>query len=266
MHGVFCEVEGTLARRAATRSCPPRATHANRLGQETELLAALRRCTTLLSFAAPPGTKPMERRNPERLRPFSGRICRDSSVGTVGAAVNTEAVHSSPASRRIHKPGSTGRQTGSLFPRIWNRLCGPGDRPSSVSSMPWSHSAKPIVDALVPSISRERIFVSPFPAPPDVPFVSAPSAKWDGRFVFLASEIQHANRDALGGLSMRSGRISSRGCPDRAFRVVGSWSPGMHSRYRQGISDLLGFRRRPTGNLKEYDPLGAVADWRRHTC
>lgn len=94
---------------------------------------------------------------------------------------------------------------------------------------------------LVPFLSPERVFTSPFPAPADVPFVSAVTGDWDGRFVFLASEIHPPNRDGLEWLFSEIWPHIVARLPSSSLQIVGRWSARYASRYRSRSVKFLGF-------------------------
>jgi glycosyltransferase involved in cell wall biosynthesis len=78
--------------------------------------------------------------------------------------------------------------------------------------------------ALESYVPPRKLHVSPFPIPADVGLTDKVPAKFDGRFVFVASEDHSPNRDALEWLLAKIWPEISRQLPAARLAVIGKWS------------------------------------------
>lgn len=78
--------------------------------------------------------------------------------------------------------------------------------------------------ALVPHLQSTRVFTSPFPIPTDVGIASELPEKFDGRFLFVASDIHDPNIDALEWLVSEIWPEIVKHLPTARLVVIGQWS------------------------------------------
>jgi glycosyltransferase involved in cell wall biosynthesis len=95
--------------------------------------------------------------------------------------------------------------------------------------------------ALLPYLSPERVFNSPFPVPADVGFAKEIPEKFDGRFLFLASEVHDPNVDALKWLMEEIWPEIERQLPSARLQIIGQWSRATQETCTSGRITFTGF-------------------------
>jgi len=95
--------------------------------------------------------------------------------------------------------------------------------------------------ALLPELAPERLFTSPFPLPSDMEAAASPAASFDGRFLFLASEENPPNRDALKWLLAEIWPEIRQQLPSAHLVVVGYWSEAAQADYAAPGVRFAGF-------------------------
>jgi glycosyltransferase involved in cell wall biosynthesis len=81
--------------------------------------------------------------------------------------------------------------------------------------------------ALASALPAAKVFVSPFPIPADVGIAGEIPEKFDGRFLFVASELHQPNRDALDWLLAEIWPKIIAQRPAARLVVIGEWSAGI---------------------------------------
>ncbi|HEX4121049.1 MAG TPA: glycosyltransferase [Verrucomicrobiae bacterium] len=94
---------------------------------------------------------------------------------------------------------------------------------------------------LLPWLGPERLFTSPFPIPADVGIARHLPPSFDGRFLFVASEENAPNRDALEWASARIWPKILQMLPEAKLVVVGRWSEKARARFAVRGLKFTGF-------------------------
>lgn len=96
-------------------------------------------------------------------------------------------------------------------------------------------------NALLPWGTMAKLFASPFPIPSDVGMAKEDHAKFDGRFLFVASEEHGPNRDALEWLLAEVWPLVLKQLPSYQLQVIGRWSDSSQTRYAGPGVHFTGF-------------------------
>lgn len=83
--------------------------------------------------------------------------------------------------------------------------------------------SEPDRQALLPYVSPDKVFTSPFPIPADVGIARELPSGFDGRFLFVASEDHAPNRDALKWMLESIWPEILRQLPKSTLLVIGKW-------------------------------------------
>jgi glycosyltransferase involved in cell wall biosynthesis len=94
---------------------------------------------------------------------------------------------------------------------------------------------------LLPYIAPEKLFVSPFPLPPDIAAFEETPPGFDGRFIYLASGAHSPNRDALGWLLAEIWPTILQQMPSAQLVVIGEWSEAARAEYTAPGVTFSGF-------------------------
>jgi glycosyltransferase involved in cell wall biosynthesis len=95
--------------------------------------------------------------------------------------------------------------------------------------------------ALLPYVPSEKLFTSPFPIPSDVGIAREIPAKFDGRFLFVASGEHSPNRDALKWLLADIWPEILRRDPAAKLVVIGKWSEAAQAEFAGANVTFAGF-------------------------
>lgn len=94
---------------------------------------------------------------------------------------------------------------------------------------------------LLPWLAPEKVFSSPFPIPADTGFAADVPERFDGRFIFLASEVHPPNRDALDWLIKKIWPKILRAQPSARLNIIGKWSKSFKAKYTVSGVSFVGF-------------------------
>jgi polysaccharide biosynthesis protein PslH len=94
---------------------------------------------------------------------------------------------------------------------------------------------------LLPYVPAPRLFTSPFPIPADVGFEGDPSQDFDGRFLYVASEVHDPNVDALEWLVAEIWPKISAQLSSASLIVIGQWSESLRKRFAAPNLSFAGF-------------------------
>jgi glycosyltransferase involved in cell wall biosynthesis len=94
---------------------------------------------------------------------------------------------------------------------------------------------------LLPWLPQEKVFVSPFPLPADCGVALDSPEQFDGRFLFLAPEVNGPNRDALEWLLAEIWPEILRRLPSSRLIVIGKWSESSKAKYLAPGVGFAGF-------------------------
>jgi glycosyltransferase involved in cell wall biosynthesis len=95
--------------------------------------------------------------------------------------------------------------------------------------------------ALASALPAAKIFTSPFPIPADVGIAEKIPEKFDGRFLFVASEVHPPNRDALDWLLAEIWPKIAGQLPAARLVVVGEWSAATIKSKSGALVSFTGF-------------------------
>jgi polysaccharide biosynthesis protein PslH len=97
--------------------------------------------------------------------------------------------------------------------------------------------------ALEPHLAPASVFTSPFPIPADVGVARDVPQHFDGRFLFVASDVHDPNHDALEWLISEIWPKIMRQLPSARLIVVGQWSHSWRARFAAPAVSFAGFVR-----------------------
>ncbi len=103
---------------------------------------------------------------------------------------------------------------------------------------------------LLPWVTPEKVFTSPFPIPADVGVAIELPERFDGRFLFLASEGHDPNRDALDWLLTEIWPNIFRRLPSSRLVVIGDWSESARAKYTTSGVGFVGFVENLSATLR----------------
>lgn len=95
--------------------------------------------------------------------------------------------------------------------------------------------------ALLPWVTPEKVFVSPFPLPSDCETALDLSGQFDGRFLFLASGEHDPNRDALEWFLAAIWPEMLRLLPSSRLVVIGKWDESFEAKHSSSRVAFAGF-------------------------
>lgn len=97
--------------------------------------------------------------------------------------------------------------------------------------------------ALLPFLPPENVVTSPFPIPSDVGLASRLAPRFDGRFLFIASQDHLPNQEGLEWLLKETWPRIQKKLPSSRLVVIGDWSAAAQTRLARPNLEFTGFVR-----------------------